>query len=435
MLADGKPAVFVNGNIVTAIFAPQMLSKAGTVRASIVFNNEKMDQLTSFPFTVTVAANQFAGAQEAEDYIRLQWLEEKLNEYLKKAKESGAFDGPRGEPFTYADFTPEQLAALTGPQGPQGDNTAALEAAQAANAAAKTASDAAADAYAVVDTIVSDMNQLRQNIVALEAVLATNAAVDAETRQKLDFLWKLNQGISFQYETDDATAYSKIVPSRAKVATIKEISGTTIAENETLLSTPVNAVVNSKADGTVISTAEIPMAVLGLDGYGWSAGIAHNSIERTSNGWQYVQRVGSVDLGAQTWTLFNTSLFACKSIINSVKPPKKGILANVICPKYAVIDRGEVYNNRGLAIAEESYQFAGYIFVKDTDYTKISEFKEAMSGVMLYYELAEPIITDITEEMADALAPFKVEPGGVITFENSANLEVPNSVEYLISLA
>ncbi len=28
--------------------------------------------------------------------------------------------GPKGDPFTYDDFTPEQLAALTGPQGPQG---------------------------------------------------------------------------------------------------------------------------------------------------------------------------------------------------------------------------------------------------------------------------------------------------------------------------
>lgn len=28
--------------------------------------------------------------------------------------------GPKGDPFTYADFTAEQLAALTGPQGPQG---------------------------------------------------------------------------------------------------------------------------------------------------------------------------------------------------------------------------------------------------------------------------------------------------------------------------
>lgn len=29
--------------------------------------------------------------------------------------------GPKGDPFTYEDFTPEQLEALRGPQGPKGD--------------------------------------------------------------------------------------------------------------------------------------------------------------------------------------------------------------------------------------------------------------------------------------------------------------------------
>ena len=28
--------------------------------------------------------------------------------------------GPKGDPFVYADFTAEQLLALTGPEGPQG---------------------------------------------------------------------------------------------------------------------------------------------------------------------------------------------------------------------------------------------------------------------------------------------------------------------------
>lgn len=58
-----------------------------------------------------------------------------LEEALEKAKASGEFDGPaglqgeqgpegprgeQGAPFTYADFTEEQLAALKGPQGEQG---------------------------------------------------------------------------------------------------------------------------------------------------------------------------------------------------------------------------------------------------------------------------------------------------------------------------
>lgn len=41
------------------------------------------------------------------------------------------------------------------------------------------------------------------------------------------------------------------------------------------------------------TTYPIPSAVQALPGYGWSAGSVANTVERTDNGWQYVQRVGS----------------------------------------------------------------------------------------------------------------------------------------------
>lgn len=113
-LPDGTPAVTVEGNVVTIILAPQMLTVPGIVRVGIVINNDSLDQLTTFPFDLSVARNQFAGAQISEDYIRLEWLETKLDEYLQKAADSGAF---KGDPFTYEDFTPAQLAALQGPAG------------------------------------------------------------------------------------------------------------------------------------------------------------------------------------------------------------------------------------------------------------------------------------------------------------------------------
>ena len=49
--------------------------------------------------------------EEAQDYI-----ENRLNE----AVESGDFKGPKGDPFEYEDFTPEQLEALRGPKGEDG---------------------------------------------------------------------------------------------------------------------------------------------------------------------------------------------------------------------------------------------------------------------------------------------------------------------------
>lgn len=81
-LADGSAAIAIDGNVATIILTPQMLAESGNVYASVVFNDAALNQLTTFPFLVVVAENQFAGAQEAEDYIRLQWLEEKLEECL-----------------------------------------------------------------------------------------------------------------------------------------------------------------------------------------------------------------------------------------------------------------------------------------------------------------------------------------------------------------
>ena len=86
-LADDTPAVTVSGSTVTVVLAKQMLTVPGSVQACIVFNNVALDQLTTFPFTVAVAANPAIGAEPSDDYIRLQWLEDKLDEYVKKITE------------------------------------------------------------------------------------------------------------------------------------------------------------------------------------------------------------------------------------------------------------------------------------------------------------------------------------------------------------
>lgn len=117
LLDDGSSAINISGSTATVILAQQMMTVPGAVRAAIVFNNQRLDQLTSFPFLVSVARNQFAGGTASEDYIRLQWLEDKLEEYLRKAADSGAFDGAPGAdghtPVYGVDYgTPEQIAGI-----------------------------------------------------------------------------------------------------------------------------------------------------------------------------------------------------------------------------------------------------------------------------------------------------------------------------------
>lgn len=53
-----------------------------------------------------------------------------------------------------------------------------------------------------------------------------------KTDRKLDALWKLNQGISYEFQTDDTEAYQKTIPTGAKVASVKSIGGKTIVWNQ-----------------------------------------------------------------------------------------------------------------------------------------------------------------------------------------------------------
>ena len=70
-----------------------------------------------------------------------------------------------------------------------------------------------------------------------------------------------------------------------------------ISPNKTFSNTVVALIVSvgSKRDYSpyALTTYPIPSAVRNLPGYGWSAGSVANTVERTENGWQYVQRVGS----------------------------------------------------------------------------------------------------------------------------------------------
>ena len=60
-----------------------------------------------------------------------------------------------------------------------------------------------------------------------------------------------------------------------------------------LLSALVDEMRVANAAGNSTVTYPIPASVRSLPGYGWSAGSVANTIERTENGWQYVQRIGS----------------------------------------------------------------------------------------------------------------------------------------------
>lgn len=191
------------------------------------------------------------------------------------------------------------------------------------------------------------------------------------------------------------------------------------------------------------NTHPIPEAIKALPGYGWSAGNAKNYVDYENK--KYVQCVSSVDLGTLDWK-FNTSSGVGNHFYGSVKHLNFKYLGvfgttvyNVLCSKYRTVSRSSsVFVDKTLTV--DGSTTVSQIQVKDTAYTDAAAFKQAMSGVILYYELANPIITDISDLIPDDfLRNLTVEAGGTITFKNSNGdsyrIPVPNEEEYVVKLS
>ena len=82
----------------------------------------------------------------------------------------------------------------------------------------------------------TDITSLKTETNSLKEDLTSKADKTAlvKTDRKLDALWKLNQGISYEFQTDEAEAYQKTVPSGAKMTSVKSIGGKTIVWNQLL---------------------------------------------------------------------------------------------------------------------------------------------------------------------------------------------------------
>lgn len=186
----------------------------------------------------------------------------------------------------------------------------------------------------------------------------------------------------------------------------------------------------------------IPEAIRALTGYGWSAGNAKNYVDYENK--KYVQCVSSVDLGTLDWE-FNTT----SAVGHHFYAPAKhlnfkylGIFGttvyNALCSKYRTVARSSnVFVDKTLTI--DGATVVSQIQVKDTAYPDATAFKQAMSGVILYYEIANPVVTDISSLIPDDfLRNIEVEALGSITFKNSDEnyrIPVPSEEEYVVKLS
>lgn len=183
----------------------------------------------------------------------------------------------------------------------------------------------------------------------------------------------------------------------------------------------------------------IPETIRALPGYGWSAGTARNYVDYENK--RYVQCVSSVDLGTLTWVVSPTGKvnFQTSQVIGQKLTKSYSIAPNFMCLKYSTKTQDELWGKPNVIGITAAANVDGFVYVNDTSYTDAAAFKQAMSGVMLYYELEKPIVTDISTLIPDDfLRNIDVEAGGSVIFKNSNDnyhIPVPSEEEYIVKLS
>lgn len=438
-----------------------------------------------------------------------------------------------------------------------------------ADHAAKVAEDrtaaetAAQTAQAVADSLPDDYVTAVAKIAENTAEIGRIKLTDKELTRRVNALYDMGNGITHQFETDTDTAYTKTVPTGAKLMSVKSIGGhsevidgeivsvgtesiieqgknlfdytdktyhganvskvengviytkqllttilniptivgskytlsfkvkssganqgglrwslqtgknTSYAHDSSLIKSEVGYVANTEYQGTVNFTAttdfvslcglatafydvqleesdaatdyspfyqtEYPIheAIKALPGYGWSAGTARNYVDYENK--KYVQSVGSVDLGTLSWRVDDRVSFETFQLTGQKLTKNYDIAPNILCSKYPTKTQNELWGKINVTGITTAANVDGYVYLNDTAYTDAAAFQQAMQGVMLYYELESPIVTDISTLIDDDfLRNIEVEAGGSITFKNSNDsyrIPVPSEEEYIVKLS
>ena len=117
------------GDSTGVVIPPEYFVPGSTIYAWIYVTDEDSGiTIRKVEIPISVKAKPTDQPLEPEDESLVEQVVNRLNETideipnkidqaLEEAKESGEFNGPKGDPFTYDDFTPEQLEGLKGPKG------------------------------------------------------------------------------------------------------------------------------------------------------------------------------------------------------------------------------------------------------------------------------------------------------------------------------
>ena len=172
----------------------------------------------------------------------------------------------------------------------------------------------------------------------------------------------------------------------------------------------------------------IPSQIQALGGYGWGINdTCYNYIDFVNK--KFVQKVGRVDLGSLTY-FYDSANNRFTVTIDNIKNVLQTEVPNAMCCCYYILAFNTIIANptRNLVIG---FNTSGVMTIKNFAYTDATQFKTAMSGIYLYYELATPVETDISAYLTTDT--IDVEPLGTLEFTNTYSQEVPNESSYLFN--
>lgn len=201
----------------------------------------------------------------------------------------------------------------------------------------------------------------------------------------------------------------------------------------------------------------IPQAIQNLDGYGWSVGTVHNYVDFENK--KYYKCVGKYVVTGSEYYMCNTNLgyignnssnaYFVRNIGHKTSPYDNCISNKLKRMAYcwsvdsaynAMEFNGEQIHIRILnsELGTTSETSASEVANAVKKYCK--NLYDSGNPIIIYYELAEPIVTDISDIIGDTFQePIDVESGGSLTFKNTNGdgyqIAVPSDIQYVVSLS
>ena len=116
-------------------------------------------------------------------------------------------------------------------------------------------------------------------------------------------------------------------------------------------------------------------------------GDAKDRAYRAGGGYRKIKKV---DLGTFDWSKDGQNWRSPN--ISDIKIPVSGAVANIRCVRYTAVNINKTFVERDFAV-----NINGALYIRDTEYSTPADFKAAVTGLYLYYELAEPTEISLDE--------------------------------------